>query len=125
MALSLKQKFASLAIRLSHKARFQLSSLETSDPQLVTQTIHLLGLFEGANSGISYVTIVGPGQDQTIKESGNFDQPFDLQPGTFKFYISNFTDGTFTVNITGTFQSVSPTMPYKFPSNYDVITLVV
>jgi hypothetical protein len=89
-------------------------------------TIHLLGLVENAVSATIIITIAGPNHYSFSHSfSGTFDLPLPVESGEYDILVSVFTDGTFTFDINGTYQSVDPAVPFKFAATRQPFTLIV
>jgi hypothetical protein len=100
--------------------------LLTSITKLIMNTIHVLGLLENANQATIIITVAGPNHYSfTHSYSGTFDLPLPVESGEYDILVSAFTDGTFTLDIQGTYQSVDPKVPYKFTTNRQAFTLIV
>ena len=89
-------------------------------------TLDLLGLLENAAGATIIISIAGPNHyNHTQSFEGTFDLPIPVTTGRYDILVSAFTDGDFTFDVKGTFQSVTPNVPLKFGSNRQPFTVII
>ncbi len=75
-------------------------------------TITFSGRIKNAEGAVIFMSISGADHYSfSNKYTDDFDEPLNLGSGTFYVSVTANTDGQFTFDISGTYQSCSPEVP--------------
>jgi len=88
--------------------------------------IHFNGTITKATGGLLHLAIAGPAHflfDKSYTQS--FDQALDLAKGSYTISLSAATEGSFTFDVTGDYESIDPHVPDSFNNAMHMYDLIV